>query len=71
MWPDKLMHKVQTEIFLLSLFIAHNLINQLRLLHYLNFTRLSYYNVTTRLVDLVGLCWFKQNVAEKICYVRF
>ena len=21
-------------------------------------TRLSYYNVTTRLVDLVGLCWF-------------
>ena len=25
-------------------------------------TRLSYYNVTTRLVDLVGLCWFKQNL---------
>ena len=30
-------------------------------------TRLSYYNVTTRLVDLVGLCWFKQNLAGKIC----
>ena len=29
--------------------------------------RLSYYNVTTRLVDLVGLCWFKQNLTEKIC----
>ena len=29
--------------------------------------RLSYYNVATRLVDLVGLCWFKQNLAEKIC----
>ena len=27
----------------------------------LNNTRLSYYNVTTRLVDLVGLCCFKQN----------
>ena len=24
-------------------------------------TRLSYYNVTTRLVDLVGLCWFKNK----------
>ena len=24
-------------------------------------TRFSYYNVTTRLVDFVGLCWFKQN----------
>ena len=24
-------------------------------------TRLSYYNVTTRLVDLVGLCRFKNN----------
>ena len=30
-------------------------------------TRLSYYNVTTRLVDLVGLCWFKRNLAQKIC----
>ena len=30
-------------------------------------TRLSYYNVTTRFVDLVGVCWFKQNLAEKIC----
>ena len=30
-------------------------------------TRLSHYNVTTRLVDLVGLCWFKQNLVEKIC----
>ena len=30
-------------------------------------TRLSYYNVTTRLVDLVGLCWFKPNLSEKIC----
>ena len=28
-------------------------------------TRLSYYNVTTRLVDLVWFCWFKQNLAEK------
>ena len=27
----------------------------------MNITRLSYYNVTTRLVDLVGLCWLKQN----------
>ena len=25
------------------------------------YTRLSYYNVTTRLVDLVGLSWLKQN----------
>ena len=25
-------------------------------------TRLSYYNVTTRLVDLVGLCQLKQNL---------
>ena len=32
-----------------------------------NKTRLSYYNVTTSLVDLVGLCWFKQNLAQKIC----
>ena len=23
--------------------------------------RLSYYNVTTRLVDLIGLCWFLKN----------
>ena len=30
-------------------------------------TRLSYYNVTTRLVDLVGLCWLKKNVVEQIC----
>ena len=30
-------------------------------------TRLSYYNVTTKLVDLVGLRWFKQNLAQKIC----
>ena len=30
-------------------------------------TRLSYYNVTTRLVDLVGLCWFYKNLTEKIC----
>ena len=30
-------------------------------------TRLSSYNVTTRLVDLVGLCWFRQNLVEKIC----
>ena len=29
-------------------------------------TRLSYYNVTTRLVDLVGLCWFYKNLTEKI-----
>ena len=27
-----------------------------------NQTRLSYYNVTTRFVDLVGLCYLKQNV---------
>ena len=31
-------------------------------------TRLSYYNVTTRLVDLIGLCWLKQYLMEK--YVR-
>ena len=33
-------------------------------------TRLSYYNVTTRLVDLVVLCWLKQNLVEKnmLCY---
>ena len=30
-------------------------------------TRLSYYNVTTRLVDLVGLSWLKQNLVEQIC----
>ena len=30
-------------------------------------TRLSYYNVTTRLVDLVGLCWFLKELMEKIC----
>ena len=30
-------------------------------------TRLSYYNVTTRLVDLVGFCWFYKNLTEKIC----
>ena len=30
-------------------------------------TRLSYYNVTTRLVDLVGLCWMKQILVEKLC----
>ena len=30
-------------------------------------TRLSYYNVTTRLVNLVGLCWFYKNLMEKIC----
>ena len=29
-------------------------------------TRLSYYNVTTRLVDLVGLSWLKQNLVEQI-----
>ena len=29
--------------------------------------QVTIYNVTTRLVDLVGLCWFKQNSAEKIC----
>ena len=34
---------------------------------YLMNTRLSYYNVTTRLVYLVGLCWFKQNLAQQIC----
>ena len=26
----------------------------------------SYYNVTTRLVDLVGLCWLKQNLVKNI-----
>ena len=35
----------------------------------LNKTKLSYYNVTTRLVDLVGFCWLKQNLVDK--YVRF
>ena len=30
-------------------------------------TRLSYYNVKTRLFDLVGLCWLKQNLVEEIC----
>ena len=34
---------------------------------FLSLNRLSYYNVTTRLVDLVGLCWLKQNLVEKIC----
>ena len=29
-----------------------------------NKTRLSYYNVTTRLVDLVGLFWLKQNLVD-------
>ena len=29
-------------------------------------TRLSYYDVTTKLVDLVGLCWLKLNLVEKI-----
>ena len=28
-------------------------------------TRLSYYNVTTGLVDLVGLCRLKQNLSGK------
>ena len=31
------------------------------------YTRLSYYNFRTRLVDLVGLCWLKHNLLEKIC----
>ena len=33
----------------------------------LSSTRLSYYNVATRLVDLVGLCWLKQNLVKQIC----
>ena len=37
----------------------------------INKTRLSYYYVTTRLVYLVGLCWFKQNVAEKYVMLGF
>ena len=28
----------------------------------INETRLSYYNVTTRFVDFVGLCQLKQNL---------
>ena len=32
---------------------------------FLSLNRLSYYNVTTMLVDLVGLCWLKQNLVEK------
>ena len=31
-------------------------------------TRLSYYNVIARLVDLIGLCWLKHNLVGK--YVR-
>ena len=34
-------------------------------------TSLSYYNVTTRLVDLIGLSWLKQYLVEKICEVMF
>ena len=29
-------------------------------------TRLIYYNVTTMLVDLVGLCWLKQIYWKKM-----
>ena len=32
--------------------------------HLYDITRFSYYNVTTRLVDLVGLCGLKQNMLD-------
>ena len=34
-------------------------------------TRLSYYNFTTRLVVLDGLCWLKQNWVEKYVSLGF
>ena len=33
-------------------------------------TRLGYYQVKTRLDDLVGLCWLKQNLVEQVYYVK-
>ena len=40
---------------------------QIRTDQFYGLTRLSYYNVTTRFVDLVELGRFKQNLAERIC----
>ena len=33
------------------------------------YTRLSYYNVATRLVDLVGLCWFQVLTVDLIIFL--
>ena len=30
-------------------------------------TRLTYYDVKTRLADLLGLCWLEQNLVDNIC----
>ena len=47
-----------------TIFLAHSftvLILQLCSFTWQSETRLSYYNVKTKLVDLVGLCWLKQK----------
>ena len=51
--------------------LPQNLHPQAKYFAHILFSSQYQVNVTTRLVDLVGQCWLKQNVMEKICQVLF